>query len=118
MIPGPHFNFNSNRFYYVEKDEADRFFYYQLVIGDSTDNIGGVPRMGAKRGGEFVYKWVTERASIRKMYEDVRELYVEHFGPNADEVLLENARLLWIRRQPDELWLPPEETKEDENNIY
>jgi len=117
MIPGPHFNFNTNRFYYVEPDDGDRFFYYQLITGDSTDNIGGVPRMGPKKAEEFRQKWQKEDASVRRMYEDVLELYVQHYGPNAEEVLLENARLLWIRRAPDELWTPPEESN-NENNIH
>ena len=107
MIPGPHFNFNRNEFYYVEPDEGDRFFYYQLITGDSTDNIGGIPRMGPKKAEAFRQQWRKNSASLGSMYYQVLELYQNEYGPNAEEVLLENARLLWIRRQPDEMWLPP-----------
>lgn len=113
MIPGPHYNFHRKHFYYVEQDDADRFFYYQLITGDSTDNIGGIPGMGPKKAEAFRQKWEKAGASLRGMYEEVRGLYEAEFGPNADEVLLENARLLWIRRTEHEMWVPPTEEKED-----
>lgn len=107
MIPGTHFNFMHNNFYYVEQEDADRFFYTQLLTGDSTDNIEGIPRMGPKKAEVFRQAWQKEKFSVNGMYSSVRNVYEEHFGPNADEVLLENARLLWIRRKPDEMWTPP-----------
>lgn len=110
MIPGPHFNFNRNTFYHVEPADGDRFFYYQLITGDSTDNIGGIPRMGPKKAEVFMQEWEKQDASVGHMYEQVLELYRAEYGPNAEEVLLENARLLWIRRNPFEMWEPP--TKE------
>jgi 5'-3' exonuclease len=115
MIPGAHFNFHRKQFYYVEHDDADRFFYYQLITGDSTDNIGGIPKMGPKKAEAFRQAWQKDSVSVGYMYNQVRELYENEYGPQADDVLLENARLLWIRRKPDEMWRPP---TNDETGIH
>lgn len=110
MIPGFHYNFGRKEFYEVHWDEADRFFYTQLITGDATDNIEGIPGMGKVKAAPYAEKWEKEDASVFQMYAEVRALYVQHFGEkNADEVLLENARLLWIRRKFDEMWEPPTE---------
>jgi 5'-3' exonuclease len=112
MIPGPHFNFNKNSFYYVEPDEGDRFFYGQLITGDSTDNIGGLPGKGPKFAEKMKQDWREVGASVRSMYANVLELYRTEYGQFAEEALLENARLLWIRREPDQMWTPPEDNQQ------
>jgi hypothetical protein len=46
QIPGNHYNYMQKVFYAITNDEAERFFYYQILAGDITDNIVGCWRCG------------------------------------------------------------------------
>jgi len=48
QIAGEHYNWKKNRLYVVTKEEAEYQFYYQVLVGDSTDNYKGCPRVGDK----------------------------------------------------------------------
>lgn len=105
MIPGLHYNFVKDETYYVTPDDADRWFYLQLLMGDATDNIPGLPKVGIKTAERML----STLDNIHDWYRVAREAYDEAYE-DGDAALLENARLLWIRRQPNEWWNPPEET--------
>lgn len=102
MIPGMHYNFVKDESYYVSEEDADRWFYMQLLMGDSTDNIPGIPGCGPKKAA----KLLEGLNSVEEYYQVAREAYAEAYE-DGDAALLENARLLWIRRQPHEWWEPP-----------
>lgn len=99
MIAGIHYNFVKEEQYYVDEDEADRFFLWQLVVGDTSDNIPGIPGMGAKRADALLEGVPTDKAFTK-----VRALYAEEFGEKAEDYLDEQASLLWIRRHPEQHW--------------
>ena len=104
MIPGNHYNWVKEEPYFVDENEALLAFYTQLITGDTTDNIPGIP----KKGKVAARKALADTKTEEQMYSAVRDLYVQAFTEKfADEALLEQARLLWIRRKPDELWEPP-----------
>jgi len=102
MIPGLHYNFLKDESYFVDEDEAMRYFWYQMVTGDSTDNIPGIPGMGPAKA-----KKALDDVATSDLYGMVRALYVQGYGDSADAALLEMGRLLWIRREEGELWTPP-----------
>jgi hypothetical protein len=75
------------------------FFCAQLIKGDNTDNIPGVPKKG--------WKCVKETLIGVKTYEEalcrVRDLYIGYFGvEHWEEEMLEQARLLWMVAELDE----------------
>lgn len=102
--------------YEVSEVEADRNFYSQLLKGDSTDNIQGIPGVGDKSP---FHKVIQSLTSPREMAEFCFEKYFDyeltlhcdkplHVLKNlAYEKFLENGRLVWIRREKGELWEPP-----------
>lgn len=51
QIPGPHYYWNrmDDGVFYVDEADADWYFYYQILVGDSTDGYGGCPGIGEKR---------------------------------------------------------------------
>jgi hypothetical protein len=102
MIPGLHYNFVKDQSYYVDEYSADRWFYLQLLMGDSTDNIPGIPQVGPAKAS----KLLEGLNSIDDMYQVCREAYMDAYDDGL-AALIENARLLWIRRQPNEWWIPP-----------
>lgn len=94
QIPGQHYNFVRKEFHSVELNTGLRWFYKQLLIGDTSDNIKGVEKIGPVKAGKLLDHIIDEK----EMFNVVRQLY------NDDERLLLNGRLLWIRRKDEELW--------------
>jgi 5'-3' exonuclease len=98
MIPGTHYNFVKKEWTEVSQEKGDYFFYKQLLTGDQVDNIQGVTGIGPKKA-EKAYEGCT---TVQEMYAKALEMY----KGDAD-ALLENARLLWLRRYEGEMWEPP-----------
>lgn len=106
QVPCWHFNFGKNQWHYSSEEFATRFFYTQLLTGDVTDNIIGVWRVGPVKAGKILGDSTDEQ----ELYNKVLEAY------EGDAVrVLENARLLWLRRYEGQMWLPPMERKEHKN---
>ena len=93
-IPGFHFNPRKKELgvTYVSPKEAARFHMVQTLMGDSTDNIKGIPRVGVKTAE----KWLNEKGygwdSVLQMYESR--------GLSREDMLL-NARLTRILQDGD-----------------
>ena len=106
MIPGWHYNFEHKEVYWVDEEEATYNFYHQLLTGDVTDNIQGVPDIGKAKATKILAPCLSEK----DMYVTVWNVYRDNFEGDdieIDRVVLENARLLWIRRYENQNWLPP-----------
>ena len=85
-----------------------KFFYSQMITGDTVDNIPGLPRGGAV----LAYKTLANTTTEGEMFKAVRELYREKYEEDADERMLEQGQLLWMCRETDEdgrpiLWQIP-----------
>lgn len=102
QIPGWHYNFVKREKKWVTPEEGMRFFYTQVLMGDSADNIKGAPGIGIKKAEKILADANTET--------ELYQCCVEVMG--ADRVL-EDARLLWLRREANQMWEPPTERKQD-----
>lgn len=122
MIPGWHYNWRKDELYEMTEDEGMRFFYTQLITGDSTDNIPGLFKLTGTKALKK-YKEPLEMMDDESfMWDHVYNVYLSAYSTNgmclddADTVvrkwLIEIGKLLWIRRYPCEEWMPP--VKEDE----
>ena len=94
QIPGNHYNFVKKEWKDVSFVEGTRQLYFQLLIGDTSDNVKGVNRIGPVKAGKLLDHIDNEY----EMFDVVRGLY------NNDERLLKNGKLLYIRRYDDEIW--------------
>jgi hypothetical protein len=105
MVPGMHYNFVTKEAEYITPEESIWFFYRQLLTGDTVDNIPGIHGFGNK----VAEKLLPAKGTVgeAELYPVVREQYAKAFGDEADAKLVEFGRLLWMRRKPGELWLPP-----------
>lgn len=98
MIRGQHYNFVKDIFYDITEEEAIFNFYKQILTGDKVDNIKGIKGIGDVKAKRILEKCTNEK----EMYLAVLEAYEGN-----SERVLENGQLLWIRREPDQVWQPP-----------
>jgi hypothetical protein len=102
MIPGLHYDFVEAEGYSVTESQAIYNFYIQLLMGDATDNIPGLPKIGKVKA-----KAALEGVPEGDWWHTVQQMYMAH-SPIADwqQYLTEQGQLLWIRREPDQIWTP------------
>ncbi len=100
QIPGYHYNWNKDAKFKVTPDKADLWFWMQMLIGDTADNIPGIDQIGPAGAADLLSDTTSriDRSSI------VAEHYREQYGSEWKNAINEVGKLLWIRRQPDELW--------------
>jgi len=112
----------------VTEEQAYTFFYRQLLTGDTVDNILGCGirelhtyKSGKKKGQDYMKRRGVGPKEAEKllpigkdeiaMYTQVVAKYKEYFNSEWEDKLREMADLLWIRRERDTRWEPPEEIK-------
>ena len=98
QIPCWHFNIVRGDYLKVEPYGGIKFFYTQILTGDRADNIVGLFRVGPVTADKILEDAETE--------EDLWDCVVKAYDGNEERVI-ENARLLWLRREEGEIWQPP-----------
>ncbi len=93
QIAGKHYDFVKDVIYERTAEEGLRFFYYQLLVGDRTDNIKGIEGVGPV-GAKRILEGV--ESNEPELFRAVRAAYEETYGRQADEMMLLNGRLLKI----------------------
>jgi hypothetical protein len=148
IIPGWHHDMNSGYVQHVTelgqleidikkkvRGNGLKFFYAQLLMGDSADWIPGLPKVtpemkerfdGIKRlggcGQMAAYHVMHDADSEQELFNRAMWCYKTYWNgehwyenwrtgeqvcPTAMEMLTEQGRLLWMMREPDTLWEPP-----------
>lgn len=112
QIPGEHYHpgikrqqafIREPKFYTITPEQGLYFFYYQLLIGDSSDNIKGAPDIGPKKADKILFDCKTEW--------EYYQACLQHFS--CEEELLQNARCVKIGQRPGFLWNPPVDRSEE-----
>jgi len=93
-IPGKHLKIKDWMIITVSPNYATRFAYEQYIMGDQTDNIPGIPKMGPKKAEAALEPYDTEREFQAVVIEEYRKYY----GRNWKSYLLANGKLLYIQR--------------------
>lgn len=94
------------------KGEGSKFFYSQLITGDSVDNIPGLPGGGPK----LAFKLLEGGRSESDMFTAVAQRYADKFGDGWEEQLMEQAYLLYMCTELNEggspvMWEKPDGAK-------
>lgn len=110
QIPGKHYNFVKKEWKEVTKEEGIKFFYQQLLTGDTVDNIKGCPGVGAVKSQKMLSLGENEEHYYNIVIAAYKVAFTKMFEISDDELeelVITTGQLLWIRRKQDELWLPP-----------
>lgn len=110
--PGYHYNWQKQDLYYVTLDEANRFFYVQLLTGDATDNIPGLFKRTGQKATAAIKAPLEEMTDMAEMFAYVKQVYMDAVADrgmtseesDVDRWLLSQGRCLWMRRKEDEMW--------------
>ena len=115
-VPGWHYTWAGKKqgVFIVTEEEADRFFYKQLLTGDATDNIPGLYKRVGMKATAKVLDPIDDMTTTKEMFEYVQAVYYDGFDaigicPDdkvtvVNDWLMRQARCLWIRREEGELW--------------
>lgn len=98
-IPGWHYNWVQDRLYYQSLQEADLFLFWQMLVGDTSDNIPGINKIGEQRANRLLDD---NGRNIEKVREAVKKLYQNQYGENWEKAYWEVGNLLYIKRKPGE----------------
>ena len=103
MVPGRHWNppltrhgliIKEEKEYVVSPMEAIKFFYTQMLMGDPTDGIKGVPGIGKVKAAQILDGLETEQ----ELFEAVYDRYA------SEEEMLLNGQCLWVWRSFGGIW--------------
>lgn len=114
QIPGWHFNWDKmDKPQYIHEEQADLFFYKQILTGDPVDGFSGIPGVGPK-GADKIINQIQESGEITE--KDFWLAIVEAYENKdlTEEYALKQARMAKILRHKDWdaesqkpiLWLP------------
>jgi hypothetical protein len=111
QVPGYHLNPNKG-FKKVSPEGGDLFLYRQCLTGDSVDNIAGCYKCGPKAAEKVLPNPASQQDlwdAVVAQYESSMEKYPSHYpeGMTAEDAAIENMRLVFLRREPEQLWVPP-----------
>lgn len=103
-VPGWKYNFLKEEYFYTTVEEADWYFYKQVLTGDPTDNIRGVEGIGDKKAAKIL-----DGVNGRKaLYNAVLRVYTDKYGKEEGlRQMHETCHLVWIQREEDVLWQEP-----------
>lgn len=86
-------SFNNKSF----KGEGYVWFVAQAILGDKVDNIPGIPGWGEKK----VYEHLKNVTTIAEANEHLKDAYKSKYDDTWEEMLNEQARLVWMIRERD-----------------
>lgn len=104
---GWHYNWRKKEMYWIPEESANYNFYKQLLMGDPTDNIQGVPKIGEKTAEKILAGCADEKEMLDAVLDAYYTGYYKYgnhtdindFLGTIDDIFLEHAKLIWIRRE-------------------
>lgn len=120
MVPGWHIDWVANLMHYVppgtydlthnDKQYGTKWFWLQMLHGDTADHIPGLPWWADSKGKLKRCGEVTAQAMLAGTMSDaealavVHEAYRSYYKERALVEMMEQAVLLWMRRDAESRW--------------
>ena len=110
MIPGQHLNPVTGAHRVVSPHQGMQNFYFQMIMGDPSDNIFGYDGKKRSKVPKFLEPMIAmlmEQETYNDMDDYVRELYADQVAWTEDwySRYEMNAACLWIQRKVNDNWL-------------
>lgn len=101
QVPGLHYNWVKKEETIVTPRGGQMTFFRQILSGDATDNVPGVPGIGPAKAAKIL-------EGVKSQWEAWTRI-VETYAANGltEKDALETARLVYVRRREGELWQSP-----------
>jgi 5'-3' exonuclease len=96
MIPGKFFNMKHRELIEISEEEALRHYYEQLLKGDPTDDIPGLPKIGDVKAKKLLSGSKTEA----EFQEIVVSMYIQHYDDAWYDMLLSNGKMIYLQKHP------------------
>lgn len=93
-IPGKHYLMHKKELITISKEQATRHYYEQLLKGDPTDNIPGVPRVGEVKACKILESFNTEL----EFQEQVVDQYIRAYQDQWYEYLMSNGKMIYLQK--------------------
>lgn len=75
QVEGEHYNYRERKFWITTPEDAHKWIYMQTLMGDSTDNIKGLPGIGPKKAEKMLESYAPDK------YKHVAlEAYCKQYG--------------------------------------
>lgn len=107
QIPGQHWDYGKNYSYSVTPEEADWFFFNQLLTGDLADGIPGIRGIGNARAQRLLEKGTTPEEWWDIVLDTYTNKMPEKSPEEISDILYERGNKLWIQRYEGQTWYPP-----------
>lgn len=98
-IPGKHYLMHKQELIEVSEEDAIRHYYEQLLKGDPTDNIPGVPRVGEVKARKILENLSTEAEFQERVVEQYLIAYGEAYWK---DYLLSNGKMIYLKKHKDD----------------
>jgi 5'-3' exonuclease len=95
-VPGWHYNWVKGILHYQTLNEANLFHFYQMLTGDTVDNIQGIAGIGPVKAGALIQN---NGRDVDRVRQAVQEKYKEAYGDEWETYYQEVSRLLYILRK-------------------
>jgi hypothetical protein len=79
QVPGNHYNYQKKVFYHVDEEVAWKTLLAQVLMGDGTDNIAGLPGVGEAKVSKFMIGTTYEEC-LSSVENGFIKYYAEHYG--------------------------------------
>lgn len=110
QIPGDHYNFVTKEFVSVTEMDGLRWFYKQILIGDTSDNIPGCPGIGPVKAEKIIGGCNSEKECLEAVVDTFTKQYKKKNleDLNIYDSIQLSGSLLKIRQREDEgIWQFP-----------
>lgn len=96
QIVGNHYNYQKKTFYHIDTETAEHTFWMQVLTGDGTDNIAGVPGLGPAKAAALLkgLKGQERQETVRAAF---IKYYAEYYG---NLIYQETVDLVCMLRYP------------------
>lgn len=109
MVPGWHYNWMKDEEFYITPIQGLRFFYLQLLTGDTADNVPRIKHRWLKKKTEDKLNQAdTEEEMLDIVLTEAYNVTENH---EIEQLIEHRGQLLWMRTKEEEMWQLPEKYK-------